>query len=143
MTAILLVVHAAATWYLTGLVWFVQRVHYPLHGAVGEERFRTYQAEHLRRTGPVVAPVMLLELATALALVVDPAVPRSAAWTGLVLLAGIWAATFGLQVPCHRSLERGFDARTWRRLVRSNWIRTGLWTARALLAAGLLLQQPR
>jgi hypothetical protein len=139
MTPILLVVHAAATWYLTGLVWFVQRVHYPLHGAVGEERFRGYQAEHVRRTGPVVAPAMLLELATAVGLVLDASVPRGAAWVGLVLLAGVWAATFGLQVPCHRKLEEGFDGRTWRRLVRTNWIRTALWTARALLAAGLLL----
>lgn len=31
----LLLVHAAATWAMVGLVWFVQVVHYPLFAQVG------------------------------------------------------------------------------------------------------------
>ena len=37
-TAWLLPVHIAVTWYMTGVIWFVQLVHYPLMDGVGRER---------------------------------------------------------------------------------------------------------
>jgi hypothetical protein len=43
-----------------------------------------------------------------------------------------------LQVPCHRTLERGFDPAVARRLVATNWIRTVCWSLRLLVALALL-----
>ena len=34
---LLLLLHAAATLFMTGLIWFVQVVHYPLFARVGED----------------------------------------------------------------------------------------------------------
>jgi hypothetical protein len=136
MTA-LLVAQAAATLALAGLVWFVQVVHYPLFARVGESSFVPYEREHTRRTTWVVAPLMLVEAIAVVGLVVlDPGVATA---VGALLLAGIWASTFLVQVPCHRVLERGWDAPAHRRLVRGNWVRTGLWTARGALAVALLV----
>jgi hypothetical protein len=59
---------------------------------------------------------------------------------GLTLLAGIWASTFFLQVPCHLKLSTGWDAATHRFLVQSNWIRTVLWTARLGVAIAMLVR---
>jgi hypothetical protein len=55
------------------------------------------------------------------------------------MLVFIWASTAMLQMPMHGHLLAGADARAHRRLVATNWIRTVLWTVRALLAARLLL----
>lgn len=132
-----LVAQALATPALAGLVWFVQVVHYPLLARVGESGFVSYEREHTRRTTWLVAPLMLVEgIAVAALVVLDPGVATA---LGAVLLAGIWASTFLVQVPCHRVLERGWDAAAHRRLVRSNWVRTLLWTARSAIAVALLV----
>ena len=60
--------HAAATGVMTGLIWFVQVVHYPLLARVGAASFVEYERAHVRRTTWVVAPAMLVEAATAIVL---------------------------------------------------------------------------
>lgn len=143
MTALLLLIcHALATWFMTGLIWFVQIVHYRLFDHIGAEGYRRYQASHVRLTTPVVGPPMLIEATTALALlkVRPPGLGTAPLILGLALLAGIWLSTATLQVPAHRRLATGFDPATHRRLLRTNWLRTGLWTARGLLTAWMLLR---
>ena len=131
LNTLLPVAHAAATLFMTGVIWFVQVVHYPLFGRVGAAEFRAYEREHARRTGWVVGPAMVVELLLALALAARGGV---LAWAGLALLGVIWASTAFVQVPLHRRLERGADTAARRRLVRTNWIRTAAWTARAVIA---------
>lgn len=132
---VVLLLHLAATVFMVGVIWFVQIVHYPLFGRVGTEGFAGYSAAHSRLTGFVVGPPMLVEAATAVVLVVSPpeGVPFSLALTGLVLLVAIWLSTALLQSPQHTVLGRGFRPATHRFLVRTNWIRTALWTVRGLL----------
>lgn len=141
----LLIVNAAATWFLTGLVWFVQVVHYPLFARVGAEGYPAYQAAHQARTTWVVGPAMLAELATAflLAWSPPPRLPAAWLWAGLGLVLLIWLSTALLQVPVHERLSGGFDQAMWRRLVTSNWLRTVAWTLRAILAAWLVRESGR
>ena len=134
---LLLVIHAAATWYMVGLIWKVQVVQYPLFAAVGAERFPAYEAAHQRRTTWVVLPPMSVELASAVAIAV--VTPGWAAWSGLALVAAVWGSTFAVQVPLHGRLARGFDAVAHRHLVVSNWFRTAAWSARGGLAVWMLL----
>lgn len=126
----------AGALYMTGLIWFVQIVHYPLYARIDAASFVDYEKAHTRLTGLVVGPPMLVEAAGAIALLFrhPAAVPDWAAWVGFALLAVIWGATALVQVPCHQRLEEAFDAATHLRLVRSNWVRTAAWSARALLA---------
>ena len=137
-----LLAHAAATVAMAGVIWFVQVVHYPLFGQVAPERFVDFESAHRRRTTWVVAPLMLAELATAVALAARP--PRGgppwAPWVGLGLLAVVWLSTFAVQVPLHEKLNHGFDAGVHRRLVRTNWLRTAAWTIRAALAMDMLFR---
>lgn len=137
---ILLLIHAAATLYMTGLIWFVQVVHYPLMAKVGAEGYRDYQRAHERLTTWTVGPPMLVELACALWLAI--ATPRGVApwlaYTGLALVAALWLSTTLLQVPRHRQLESGFDTTAHRRLVRSNWLRTIAWSLRSVIASGMI-----
>jgi hypothetical protein len=135
-----LLAQAFASLALTGLIWCIQVVHYPLFAAVGRDEFTRYEADHARLITLVVGPLMLVELAAALWLAaVRPAgVPAWMAWTGLALVAAIWLSTATIQVPCHAKLAAGFDAEVHARLVSSNWIRTVAWTARGLLALAMI-----
>lgn len=131
MTAVLLL-NLAATWALVGLVWVVQRVHYPGFAHVSPGQFAAFHAMHSKRIGTIVVPLMLIELVTAVWLAIDPPfAPRTFRLAALAV-AGIWASTSLLQVPSHRRLARGFDAAAHAALVRTNWIRTVLWTARGI-----------
>jgi len=133
-------IHFIATAMMAGLIWFVQVVHYPLFSAVGHGGFIGYEAAHQRRTGFVVGPLMLIEMLTALALLIrTPAdVPAALPAVGVAMLVVIWLSTAFLQVPAHRRLQAGYDGAAHRRLLRTNWLRTALWTARTPLAAAML-----
>ena len=131
----LIITQAAATLAMTGLIWFVQIVHYPLMGRVGVEAFTGYEDEHTRRTSWVVGPPMLIEAVTSLTIVFRPPTGVSAgeAWSGLALVAVIWISTATLQVPLHRRLAKGFEPSAHRSLVLTNWIRVLAWSLRAAL----------
>ena len=130
-----LLTNVAATWFMVGLIWFVQLVHYPQFAGVGAECFVPYHRRHQRFTTLVVAGPMVVEGVTAVWLAIRPggAVSPMVAWTGLGLAAVIWLSTALLQVPRHGELSRGFDAGACARLCRTNWVRTVAWTARGSL----------
>lgn len=130
-----LLFHLAATLLMTGSIWFVQIVHYPLMDAVGAENFTEYHRRHQDLTSYVVGPVMLFELTTAIALLYLGWQSSVSNWAlaNLVLLGVIWASTFLVQVPCHERLAKGFSREAHRRLVNTNWIRTVAWTSRSAL----------
>ncbi|MCB9266084.1 MAG: hypothetical protein H6558_13730 [Lewinellaceae bacterium] len=130
--SLLFKIHLFLSLYMTGLIWFVQVVHYPLMGRVGTERFTTYEQGHTRLTFWVTAPPMLLELATGIALLCFS--PFSVVFqvnlAGIVLL---WASTFFVQVPLHNQLSEAFRSSAHRRLMNTNWVRTVLWTGRGIV----------
>jgi hypothetical protein len=134
-----LLAHTASTLAMFGVIWFVQLVHYPLLAGAAGAGFAAHEQEHVRRTGWVVMPLMLTEAATAAWLVWQPPAGLDATLpiVGAALLAGIWLSTFLLQVPAHDRLSRGWDGTAHTRLVRTNWIRTLLWTARAAAALAM------
>ncbi len=139
-----LALQLAVTAYLTGLIWVVQCVHYPLFDRVAPEEFRHFHRSHSLRITPVVAPMMIAELVlAAIWLVLPPpeVTPlETAVAFALVVLA--WASTAFLQIPLHRRLETGFDEAAHRRLVATNWIRTAAWSLRFLWLVSLTLRSP-
>lgn len=130
--------HLFATFAMTGIIWFVQIVHYPMLGRLPRENFSALEREHCDRTGFVVAPPMLVEAFTLVWLLLcgfdSPLFLFTAALLGVV-----WLSTFGLQVPLHRALLGGWNDTAHRRLVLTNWIRTAAWTLRSLLLAGIFI----
>lgn len=141
----ILLVQAAATWAMTGIIWFVQLVQYPSFAQVDAASFRSFHAFHSAAISPIVAPLMIVEAFSALAALWRPlpAQTNAQVWLGIGLVLLIWASTFLLQVPAHNRLGSGFDHETWRTLVSSNWIRTVAWSARAGLVSYWLLETIR
>lgn len=140
MIGAMLLVHAAATLVMVGVIWFVQIVHYPLFAAVPVDGFVAYEARHTNRTAWVVGPPMVIEGFTALVLVAAP--PDGASSTlpmiGLGLLGLVTLSTVLVQVPLHGRLSQRWDPDDAERLVRTNWIRTIGWSARGVLALTML-----
>ena len=144
----LLLTQLVATAMMTGIIWFVQIVHYPLFQKVPLEGFVSYEQSHTVRTGLVVAPLMLIELGTAIGLLLlslfssgKLPIGLSPLYLGaLGCLVLIWISTFLIQVPLHHLLEQHADVKSMKLLVSSNWIRTILWSIRLGLL-GLIAMQ--
>lgn len=130
----ILQLHIFATLFMLGLVWVIQIVHYPLFLRVGASSFVEYEREHIYRISFLVIPVMLIELVTGVVLAFSPPVGSFffESGTSIALLFGIWMSTMFVQHPAHARLEGGFDSSTILHLVRTNWIRTALWSARGV-----------
>ena len=142
MSVALLLGQTAATLFMTGVIWIVQSVHYPLFALVGRDGFPDYAREHQRRITGVVAVAMPVEAVTAvlLLLATPTGVQKGLLVLGAILLLPIWLSTALLQVPAHRRLSAGFDDRAVSRLVETNWLRTALWSARSTLILVVLAQ---
>lgn len=144
MVKSIFLLNLASTFFMVGLIWFVQVVHYPLFGQVGRDLFPGYELAHSQLTSLVVIPPMLIELmTTGLLLIVRPSgMSLREAWLGVLLLVVVWGSTFFLQVPRHGELAGGYDQTAHAALVTTNWIRTVAWSLRGGLlirvAAGLI-----
>ena len=139
---VVLVLHVATTLLMVGLIWLVQIVHYPLFARIGDSGFYDYHKRHTHRITIIVAPLMLLELATGLLLWFR--MPLQPVWLfNTMAMAVIWGSTAFWQVPLHKQLPLADGAARLaliRQLVASNWLRTVFWSLRGLLIVGLLLE---
>jgi uncharacterized membrane protein len=133
---IILLLHLIATVFMTGVIWIIQILHYPLFNMVGRENFAAYEAAHTNLITVVVMPAMLLELVLTIMIFFAPPanIPSSLNWLNAVLMGIIWLSTAFLQVPQHAILSSGFDEKAYGTLVNSNWIRTVAWSAKAVIA---------
>ncbi len=121
--------------YMFGLIWFVQVVHYPLFAKVGAAEWVAYEQAHTHQTSFVTAPFMIVELGTAAWIWWFDYQLLENWWNlpNLLIVLALWASTFFIQVPLHNQLLRAHSAKAIQRLVNSNWIRTGLWTGKAIV----------
>ncbi len=135
LTMLVLLANIASTFFMAGLIWFVQTAHYPLFVQVGREQFAGYHAAHVAASTRLVVAPMVIEASTAAALCWQPPAQNLAAafWVGMGLVVVLWVSTANLQVPAHNKLSVGFDPDTHRSLVSRNWIRSSTWSIRGVL----------
>lgn len=123
-------IHAFSCFFMTGLIWLIQLVHYPAYRFINPATFTQYQNFHTTTITYLVGPMMALELITAFALLADT--PFSKIYLGnMLLLILIWLATAFLSVPAHGKLSAELDPQTIENLISTNWYRTIFWTLRS------------
>ena len=123
------------TLYMSGMIWSMQILEYPLFALVGPKEFPAYHRRHNRRLPFLVILSSLAAFASAVVVIFTrPArLPLWASRVVAVLDLCIIIATVVREAPLHAQLDReGSQAPLIRQLVQGNWIRTGLWTANAL-----------
>lgn len=136
----MLIVNLTVCLILTGLIWTIQIVHYPLFLKVGKAIFKNYETSHQQKITPLVAPLMILELACSFVWLLFFYKDASViAILQFVPVAGVWLSTFFIQMPLHRSLKNGYNEIVIKKLINSNWIRTILWNSRSLLLIYVLV----
>ncbi len=125
--------------YMTGLIWFVGVVHYPLFARVGRAEWAEYERAHRVRTTVVVAPAMLGQVPVALLLLAAPpdGVASALAVANLACVAVALGSTGLVFGPAHARLERRWSDRDHRLLARGNWLRVLAWTAQTSFAVGI------
>ena len=126
-------VNLALAAYMTGVIWVVQVVLYPLFARVGAAEWPAYHAAHSRRITPVVAPAMLAHTLVATALLVER--PGALAAVNLALAVGLLLVTASVFARVHARLTPDAIGR----LVRLNALRAVAWTASAGVALALVL----
>ena len=145
MIEFVLLVNFVATAVMTGVIWFVQWVHYPMLATVPVDGAVKVAEQHQRRTGQVLAIPMALEGVTTLWLLASrpDVVSLILPWLGAVLLAVALGSTVFVSVPLHTKMATNPTVDVGRRLVVTNWPRTIAWSARAVVCAVMLLQVVR
>ena len=126
------VMQLAATMAMVGAIWVVQLCVYPRFMEIAPEKFVGAHLRHSFGIGLIVAPLMVVEILTAIFLV-WVGVGGVVQWVVLALTLSTWVSTAFIQAPCHTRLMQGFDAAKCRFLTRSNWLRTGLWSVKGIL----------
>lgn len=137
---LLLIINIFATFYLTGLIWLVQVVNYPLFAQV-LSGFESYHQHHVKKISLVVALPMLAEAFSGVLLLwfPYPGISQNILWAGVVLIFVVWIVTAVYSVPCHNTISGGFEELTHKRLVATNWIRVLAWSLRSVLLISVLM----
>lgn len=141
MSDSLLLAQLVATALLTGIIWFVQLVHYPLLGQLGDGT-AAYMQRHMTLATRVIGPLIGAETLLAAAVLTRAWQGGSGAVLALIgfaLVLLILASTKWLQRPCYKTLCRGPHPQALRRLIATNWIRTVAWSLRSLVCIAMLL----
>lgn len=127
--------------YNLGVIWFAQRVVYPLFGEVGEAAYAGYHRFYLSRIpSPIVAPGFASFAApVAVWATLPPAAPQALAAANVAMgIVGL-LVTVGLEIPRHGKLERACDPRIIEELIRYNWPRTLSISASAALTLAMVI----
>lgn len=132
-----LLVSVATSGYMTGLVVFVQLVHYPAFHYIDKSRAQAFHNFHTTNTGYAVGLPMVAELVAAVCLIVfapDLTMVIYSVVAAFLLLL-IWLETGLRVIPVHNRLARGGmeNDDTISKLIQSNRNRTFLWGLRFLL----------
>jgi hypothetical protein len=128
------------SFYMMGIIWLVQIIHYPLFKLVGPENWSKYHSQHIKLTSMVIAGPMILELLSlAILFYLSPSyLNNNLMITSALLLIIIWVTTFFVSVPAHNQLAIKFNEKSWKKLVQTNWIRTISWTLKSFILLYLL-----
>ncbi|MCC5943186.1 MAG: hypothetical protein JJU37_16705 [Balneolaceae bacterium] len=138
MMQLILAANLFSTFLLCGLIWTVQLVHYPMFHRLDKEKFGEHIRFHGFRISILVIPMMITELVTSFSLAFFYQTDHTLHLLGFSIVVLIWLVTFFIQVPIHSKLASGYDSKIVTRLVRSNSIRTVLWSLKAIMGLYIL-----
>ncbi|MEM9080801.1 MAG: hypothetical protein AAGC74_08940 [Verrucomicrobiota bacterium] len=118
--------HAFASFGLFGLIWTIQLVHYPAFAFIEAAHWHHFHQKHSRNITLIVFPLMLIELLTAIQLIIEARTPSHLVFLACTTLT--WTLTAAVFIPLHNSLSRHPEPQKIRRLINLNWTRTAIWT---------------
>ncbi len=131
--SLLSIIHLTFTSFMVGVIWIVQLVHYPSFQYIDFERYRSFQRFHMEKISLIVVPTMIFELGSGLMLVFFYYKEDWIFILSMVFLLAIWIITAIFFTKLHGRLAHGYINAVVDSLIKTNWLRTLLWTIRLLL----------
>ena len=135
----ILALHLAATLIMTGVIWVIQLVHYPSFLYIEKSKFSYFEIFHSKQISKVVIPLMLLELLTAALLIYIKTHSNKLMVANFLLLTATWLVTFFFSARYHKKLVDGFSEAYILKLIKTNWLRTILWSIRSSILLSLFV----
>ncbi len=135
-----LLIHAAATLILAGVMWAIQLGLVPLLAHATDATWPHHALVYRRVFRLLFWPLLMVEAASGLvaALRQPEGIPPWVHGVNLTLLAAAWGTIPLVRlVVGHHPLAR-FDPDGFRRFARLNWIRVVVWTARGGVVVAML-----
>ena len=141
LTELALAAQLLAAGVMVGVIWAVQLLVYPAFASVSLPDWTRHHTSHSRRITWIVLPAMATEVVACawLACVSMSTLAHRLALANLVLVLSTWVVTAYVARRHHRRLTDAWHASTIQSLVRVNWVRTALWSARAVLGSALVI----
>ena len=125
---------------MLGIILIVQFLHYPTFRFIDQDKFKEYERFHAKNIIPIVSIFMLTEVAASILLTIYDPHNLVANSINLASLSLLWLVTLVFSIPCHYKLSKGKDDKVIERLINTNWLRTILWTFRAIWLLWLVTQ---
>tara|TARA_B110000495_G_scaffold197965_1_gene209043 strand:- start:1512 stop:1895 length:384 start_codon:yes stop_codon:yes gene_type:complete len=124
---------------MLGLIITTQVVSYPMFHFVNKNNFSTYHNNYVNYVSTVVIPTMVLELGFSILLFL---IYKSISFfIPLFINIMILITTYFIQVPIHNILGQKFNKQAIDRLIKTNWLRTLLWTVKVFLLVLIILKE--
>ena len=109
------------------LIWMVQLVIYPSFIYYDKKNLVKWHIKYTTNISYIVVPLMLGQSFIAIFQLFSNGSLITVAY--FILVISSWLLTFILFVPTHSKISQGLtDSEMLRKLVRSNWLRTSIWT---------------
>ena len=106
---------------------------------VSKQGFTLFHSNYVKRISSIVMPVMTIELI--LSVILFFTLEGILSQISLITLLLIFISTAVIQVPIHEKLKFKYDEYLTRKLIRTNWIRTSLWSIKSLISYNIIVKE--
>tara|TARA_B110000438_G_scaffold194746_1_gene186380 strand:- start:1763 stop:2173 length:411 start_codon:yes stop_codon:yes gene_type:complete len=118
---------------LVGIILITQFISYPLFLKVHFTDFKEYHTVYTKSIFYIVTPFMIIELFINIYNFYHFRTIQPLYFSSSFILLFIWLSTILIQLPLHNNVSFHYDKLLIKQLIKSNWIRTGLWITKLLI----------
>ena len=124
--------HFFLTFFMTGIIWLIQLIHYPSFSFIDKNMYSKFQTFHMNRISFLVGPIMILELLSGFYLLLFFYSESNFFVINFILNILILNMTIIVFATIHKKLIEGFKFSLFAKLISMNWIRTILWSMKSI-----------
>ena len=118
---------------LVGVILTTQFVSYPLFLKIDSKKIKLYHTFYTKYISYIVIPLMSIELFLNLSNLYHNITIYPRYYISTLALFFVWLSTILIQLPLHRDINFYYRKFFIEKLIKSNWIRTVLWSGKLLI----------
>lgn len=135
----LILLNLICSFLMLGVILTTQIVNYPSFLDLSINDFINFHKNYVSRITIIVFPIMVLELILGFILFWN--IKNISTILIATSILFIFISTLLIQVPLHQKVEKKYDRYLLIQLIKSNWIRTILWTIKCAVSCNLIIKE--